>query len=47
MGKFPIRKNEKEIEFETVSGEITTEKEKLKKIFNTKNKLGTTLNFYR
>ena len=47
MGKFPIRKNEKEIEFETISGEITTEKEKLKKIFNTKNKLGTTLNFYR
>ena len=50
LGKFPVRKNTNEIQFDTYgSTEMTdaTRKEKLKKIFTKKNKLEGTLNYYR
>jgi hypothetical protein len=48
LDKFPIKKNDKEIEFDVVTGDLTTEaKTDLKKIFNTKNKIGEKLNFYK
>ena len=48
LDKFPVKKNDKEIEFEVVTGDLSTEaKTDLKKIFNTKNKIGDTLNYYK
>ena len=48
LDKFPIKKNDKEIEFEVITGDLTTEANTdLKKIFNTKNKIGEKLNFYK
>ena len=52
LDKFPIRKNDKEISFaigttaDIVEG-TTGAKEELREIFRDKNKLGTTLNFYK
>lgn len=46
--KFPTKKNDKDVEYVTASAELNdNEKKDLKKIFNTKNKLGETLNFYK
>ena len=46
--KFPTKKNDKDIEYETSSSELNdNEKKDLKKIFNTKNKIGDTLNYYK
>jgi hypothetical protein len=48
LDKFPIKKNDKDIEFTTAAGELNDDQKKdLKKIFNTKNKLGETLNYYK
>jgi hypothetical protein len=48
LGKFPVKKNDKEIEYEVISGDLTNDaKTDLKKIFNTKNKIGDKLNFYK
>ena len=48
LDKFPVKKNDKEIEFEAVTGELLPDsKPVLKKIFNTKNKIGDTLNYYK
>ncbi len=48
LDKFPVKKNDKEIEFEVVTGDLSTEaKTDLKKIFSKKNKIGDTLNYYK
>jgi hypothetical protein len=48
LDKFPVKKNDKEIEFQVITGDLTTDaKTDLKKIFNTKNKIGEKLNFYK
>jgi hypothetical protein len=48
LDKFPIKKNSKEIEFTTAVEELNDDQKKdIKKIFNTKNKLGETLNYYK
>ena len=47
MKKFPVRKSDKDVEFEIQTETLTDGKQDLIKIFNSKNKIGEKLNYYK